>query len=534
MLKRLILSNINLTLSDNEDCLKTKIAKELRVKECEISGFTVIKKAVDARKKNNILFTYSILVDLTCNKDFSWNKNVKKAEFCENYEIPRISFKKRPVIVGFGPAGMFAALVLARAGARPVILERGKRVEEREEDVKRFRERGIFSETSNVCFGEGGAGTFSDGKLTTGINDPRIRFVLSEFIKAGAPNEIYYEAHPHVGSDNLRKIVKNIREEIIGLGGDVLFEHTFTGFETEDNHLTKVLVSTKNGEMLQFETDDLVLAIGHSARDTFEMLYGNNVLMEPKPFSVGVRVEMNQERLSRDQYGENYKNPKLGPAEYKVAEHLSGGRSVYSFCMCPGGTVVGSNTEENTVLVNGMSYFKRDLENANSALLVNVDVDDYYKSSPLDGIYFQREIERKAFSKEHPYMAPVQLVGDFLAYRKSTGFGEIKPTYEPGTYFAEMDDILPGFVCDALREAIPKLSKRLHSLAIFDNILTAAETRSSSPVKIPRDENGDSSVKGIYPCGEGASYAGGIMSAAIDGLRVCEFIKNKYLEEYYG
>lgn len=524
----IILNNVILKLSENESVLREKVQKALGVRDREIVSMKIIKKATDARKKDNIVFVYSLLVEISIKKDFSRNKDVKISDFSENLTIPRLNAAKRPVIVGFGPAGMMAALWMARAGMRPIIVERGKCVEEREEDVRRFHESGVFEAESNVCFGEGGAGTFSDGKLTTGISDPRIRFVLKEFIKAGAPEEIYYEAHPHVGSDKLRIVVKNIREEIKSLGGEVLFRHKFTGFRAENGRIRTALIERPDGIIMEIETDDLVLAIGHSARDTFEMLYNENVDMEPKPFSVGVRVEMSQKALDRDQYGDNYDNPKLKHAEYKICEHLPSGRSVYSFCMCPGGEVVASNTIENSILVNGMSYFKRDFDNANSALLVSVNVEDYYHNSPLDGMYFQEELEKKAFNPEYPYFAPVQLVGDFLEHKKSDAFGRVKPSYEPGTYFAEMDDILPEFVCETLREGIPKLSRKLRTLKNPDNVLTAVETRSSSPIKIPRDEQGYSSVRGIYPCGEGASYAGGIMSAAIDGLRICEFIRIKY------
>lgn len=525
---KIIVNNIILKPGEDESRLFEKLLKTLRVKEKDIVNYKTIKKSIDARNKNNILFVYSLLVELSRTRDFSKNHDVKPYTECEMLEIPKLKSSKRPVVVGFGPAGMFAGLYLARSGLRPIIIERGKSIEERIEDVRAFKERTVFSEESNVCFGEGGAGTFSDGKLTTGISDSRIRFVLNEFISHGAPEEIYYEAHPHIGSDKLRGVVKSIREEIKALGGEVLFRHRLIDIGVEKNNVKSAVIINDIGEIQKIETDDLILAIGHSARDTFEMLLKNNIKMEPKPFSVGVRVEMSQEQLNRDQYGENY-DGKLPPAEYKVSTHLENGRGVYSFCMCPGGEVVASGTEEGTVLVNGMSYFKRDFDNANSALLVSVNIGDYYKDSPLDGMYFQRELEKRAFNNEHPYYAPVQLLGDFLDDKMSENFGKIKPSYMPGTYFARLDDILPRFVCDSLRLGIPLLSKKLRTLSCRENVLTGVETRSSSPVKIPRDERGYSSVDGIYPCGEGASYAGGIMSAAIDGLRICECIKNKYI-----
>jgi uncharacterized FAD-dependent dehydrogenase len=522
-----ILNDIVLKLKDDESKLDNKIKDALGNNASIPFKYTILKKAIDARKKNDILFVYSVVVDIAQDIDITKIKNAKEINYIEELKIPQLKTSKRPVIVGFGPAGMFVGLYLARAGLKPLILERGKKVEDREEDVRLFKEKGIFKTMSNVCFGEGGAGTFSDGKLTTNVNDPRIRFIINEFISHGARKEIYYEAHPHIGSDYLRIVVKNIREEIISLGGEVKFETLFTGFKASDNKLKEITYVDKDGTH-QVETDDLVLAVGHSARDTFKTLYESNVHMIPKPFSMGVRVEMHQSEVNKAQYGKEYKNPKLKPAEYKIVTHLNNGRGVYSFCMCPGGTVVGSSTEEGSIVTNGMSNFARDLENANSALLVSVKVEDYYKNSPLDGMYFQEEIEKKAFSKDHPYCAPIQLVGDFLLDQCSTKLGHVIPTYKPGTYFRRLDEILPPFVCESLREGIPLLANKMNALRHYDNVLTGVETRSSSPLTMPRDEKGFSSIEGIYPCGEGAGYAGGITSAAVDGLKVAEFIKNRY------
>ena len=528
---KFILNNLVLKLKDDENKLKNKIKDALGGYPNVSFSYKIIKKAIDARKKNDILFVYSCIVDTSIDVDLNNIKGAKEINFIEELDIPKFETKNRPVIVGFGPAGMFAGLYLARAGLKPIILERGKKVEEREEDIRLFKEKGIFSSLSNVCFGEGGAGTFSDGKLTTNVNDPRIRFIINEFISHGAKEEIYYEAHPHIGSDYLRIVVKNIREEINSLGGEVKFESRFISFkEDSSNNLKSISYEDKSG-IHEIKTEDLVLAVGHSARDTFKMLYDSNIHMIPKPFSMGVRVEMKQSEVNKAQYGKEYKNPKLKPAEYKIVTHLDNGRGVYSFCMCPGGVVVGSNTEENSIVTNGMSYFARDLENANSALLVSVKVEDYYKNSPLDGMYFQEEIEKKAFNKDHPYKAPCQLVGDFLKDIKSTKLGSVKPTYEPGIYFARLDDILPSFISSSLREGIPLLANKMNALRHYDNVLTGVETRSSSPLTIPRDDNGFSSVKGIYPCGEGAGYAGGITSAAVDGLRIAECIKKRYLGE---
>lgn len=522
-----ILNNLVLHLHEDEDVLKDRIKTSLRLKENDKFSYKIIKKAIDARKKYDILFVYSCLIEID-KYDIGNNPNIKKLDRSfEDIDIPHVSMNKRPVIVGFGPAGMFLGLYLARANAKPIILERGRKVEERARDVELFKKEGIFSSMSNVCFGEGGAGTFSDGKLMTNINDPRIRFILKEFIAHGAPKEIYYDAHPHIGSDYLQVVCKNIREEIISLGGELHFETLFTNFISENNRVTGIEY-IENHEKKYIETDDLILALGHSSRDTFLNLYKNKLHMEPKPFSMGVRIEMKQKDVNIAQYGKEYNNPKLKAAEYKLVAHLPNGRSVYTFCMCPGGVVTPSNTEENSIVSNGMSFFSRDLENANSALLVNVKVDDYYKDSPLDGMYFQEEIERKAFSKEHPYYAPVQLLGDFLSDRCSTSFKNVKATYLPGTYFRNLKEILPPFITASLKEAIPLLANKMKALGNDNNVLTGVETRSSSPLSIPRDEEFMSSIRGIYPCGEGAGYAGGITTAALDGIKVAESIVNRY------
>lgn len=525
-----ILNNLTLHLHEDEKEIKKKIILSLKLEKNDIFSYKIIKKAVDARKKYDILIVYSCIISIDKEIDISQNKNAKLVSSFENLYVPKIKMDKRPVVVGFGPAGMFLGLYLARANTRPIILERGKCVEKRQEDVALFKEKGIFSSLSNVCFGEGGAGTFSDGKLMTNINDSRIRFILKEFIDHGAPKEIYYEAHPHIGSDYLQVVVKNIREEIISLGGEVHFESLFTNYTVCDNRV-KEIEYVSNGVTHHIETDDLILAIGHSSRDTFKVLYENKMHIEPKPFSLGVRVEMKQSEVNKAQYGKESGNKKLKAAEYKLVTHLPNGRSVYTFCMCPGGVVCASNTNEEEIVSNGMSYFARDLENANSALLVNVKVEDYYKNSPLDGMYFQEQIERRAFSKEYPYYAPIQLVGDFLNNKCSTHIGSVKPTYLPCVYFRKMDDILPPFVVESLREALPILGNKMKALKNYDNVLTGVETRSSSPITLPRDERGFSGVEGIYPCGEGAGYAGGITTAALDGIKIGECIAKRYSED---
>lgn len=524
---QVIVNNVFLSLDDEEDKLEYKLAKILRIQKEEIESYKIIKKAVDARKKQNIIFVYSLLVTLKHNIDISSYKDVCVPHFIEKLDIPVIKMKHRPVVVGFGPSGMFLALYLARANTNPIVIERGKSVEERDKDILNFKTKGEFLCESNTCFGEGGAGTYSDGKLTTGIKDPRIRFCLNEFIKHGAPKNIYYEAHPHIGSDYLKSVVKNIRQEIISLGGEVLFEHKLVDLNIINNKISSVTIEHDNKKN-EIKTDDVILAIGHSARDTFKMLFERNIFMQPKPFSMGVRIEHLQSEVNKSQYGKEYKNKKLPVADYKLAVHLPNGRTLYSFCMCPGGVVVGSNTMSDSIVTNGMSFFKRDLENANSALLVNVNIEDYYKSSPLDGMYYQEKYEKLAFNKNYPYFAPMQRVDDFILNQETKNIGRVKPSYQPGVYFTNLNKLLPDFVGQSLKLGIPLLAKKYPFFKDYSATMTGIETRSSSPIKIPRNEIGETNIIGVYPCGEGASYAGGIMSAAIDGLRIGEFIKNKY------
>lgn len=526
----IVVSNFVLKIYETEDIIVDKLSSFLNVDKKYISSYKIVKKALDARKKNSLLYVYSLRVILNKDFDFSNNKNVKLYDAKKDeYIIPILKSDKRPIVVGLGPCGLICAYYLAKAKLNPIVIEMGKDVDARILDVENFKLGRSFNSRSNVCFGEGGAGTFSDGKLMTGIKDDRIRFILDTLITYGAPKEIGYLAHPHIGSDNLRNVVKNIRKEIIRLGGEVYFEHQFIDFETENNNVSKVFVrDLKEGTTKEFLTDDLILAIGHSSRETFKLLYDKKININPKPFSIGVRLEMLQKEVNEAQYGKNNLKYNLPPAEYRLVTHLPSGRGVYSFCMCPGGEVVASNTETNSILVNGMSYFKRDLENANSAILVSVNVEDYYKGNPLDGMYFQESIERKAFNKDYPYFAPVQRLGDFLKGQKSTYIGKVKPSYKPGYYFASLDEILPTFISSSLKEGLISLGNKLTSIKDEDNILTGVETRSSSPIHILRDKLGQSNIRGIYPCGEGASYAGGITSSMVDGLRVGEFIKNKY------
>ena len=495
-----------------EEILRKALIKS-KIKQEEVKQWYIYKKSIDARKKEDIYYNYTIDIEL---KDL---KKENKYEKVEKYKFPEIKKQRasryKPIIIGAGPAGLFAGLILIQNGIKPIILERGKKVEERIKDVEEFIQNKKFNISSNIQFGEGGAGTFSDGKLNTGNTSIFSRKVLEEFVKFGAPEEILYTAKPHIGTDNLVKIVKNIREYIIENGGQVLFNEQVTDFEIKDNNIKAVICSKR------IETDSVILAIGHSARDTFKKLYELGVEIQPKNFAVGVRIEHLQKDINNAQYGSKT-TLKLPSADYKLVYHAKNGRTCYTFCMCPGGKVMASNSEENTIVTNGMSNFARDGENANSALLVNVTVEDYYKSTPLDGMYFQEKLEKKAFILGGKnYNAPIQKIEDFLQNRKTTELGKIKPTYMPGVTYSNLNEILPNFVAETLKEGIIELDKKLHGFGDKDAILTGVETRSSSPVQITRDKETLNSVniQGLYPCGEGAGYAGGIMTAAIDGIR---------------
>lgn len=420
------------------------------------------------------------------------------------------------MIVGAGPAGLFAGLVFVSNGIKPIIIEQGKKVEDRKKDVEEFLKTGKLNSYSNVQFGEGGAGTFSDGKLTTGINNKFCENVLNEFVKFGAPEEIKYINKPHIGTDKLINIIANIRNYIIENGGEFLFEEKVIDFNFENKMMKQVITNKR-----VIDANNVILAVGHSARDIFELLHKNDVLMEGKNFSVGVRIEHKQEMINESQYGKNPKL-KLPPAEYKLAYHnKETGRSCYTFCMCPGGMVIASSSEEGTIVTNGMSTYLRDGENANSAILVNVTPNDFEGESPLAGMYFQKELEEKAFILGGKnYSAPAQKVGDFFKGEMSKEFGNVEPTYKPGISFVDLNELFPTYITETLKEGIKYFDTKIHGFADDNAILTAVESRSSSPVKINRDENLMScSVQGLYPCGEGAGYAGGIMSSAVDGIK---------------
>ena len=516
------LRDISLPPEHNAHQLTFEAAQMLRISNSKIRGLRIVRRSVDARKKPNVRIIYTVDVAV----DGSENRILKQSG-CKRASIAPVSYykppkngktsEKRPVVIGFGPAGMFAGLILAIAGLKPLILERGEDAQSRHEKVQRFFETGELDPRSNVQFGEGGAGTFSDGKLNTGVNNPRIGWILEQFVKAGAREDILYDAKPHVGTDVLLTVVQNIRGRIISLGGEVRFNTKVENLVTKDGKLTGVV--TDGGETIL--CDHAVLAIGHSARDTFRMLDHMGIPMEPKPFAMGVRIEHSQNTIDEAQYG--CLNPVLPPADYKLVEHLDE-KTVYTFCMCPGGYVVAAASEEGRVVTNGMSYADRDGENANAALLVTVNPADFPYEGTLGGMQWQQEIEEAAYRIGGDYRAPAQKVGDFLAGKPSEDAGNVKPTYRPGVHWCDLHDCLPEEITGALEKALPRLEGKLKGFANPDAVMTAPETRSSSPVRILRDESRQSQILGLYPTGEGAGYAGGIMSAAIDGIQTAEAI----------
>lgn len=504
-------------------CIKNKIDFNL------VQDWQILKKSIDARNKNDIFYNYAVMLEVKKDMDkkhLSKNVSIITDEKLSINEIKVLRKSSRsPIIIGAGPAGLFCALTLIDNGIKPIIVEQGKEVNKREQDVNLFFKEGILNTSSNVQFGEGGAGTFSDGKLTTNLHTPLCKKVIDEFIKFGAPDQIAYINKPHIGTDNLVTIVANMRNYIIQNGGKFLFSTKAVDFTTKENKINS-LICIQDGQALELATDTVILAIGHSSRDMFKTLYKKNVNIEQKNFSVGVRIEHKQEMINKAQYGTNTKL-KLPPAEYKLAYHGEN-HSCYTFCMCPGGRVVASSSEENTIVTNGMSKFARDEENANSAILVNVTPNDLNSSDPLAGMYFQKELEEKAFILGGKnYYAPIQRVEDFLNNKKSTFIGEVKPSYKPGVTLSNLQEILPDFVIKTLKEGIIYFDSKLKGFGLPDSILTGVETRSSSPITIKRNEELMSNIEGLYPCGEGAGYAGGIVSAAVDGIKVGRAILQK-------
>ncbi|MHB8064421.1 MAG: NAD(P)/FAD-dependent oxidoreductase [Ruminiclostridium sp.] len=523
------ITDLKVALTYDLKMLEDLVVERLSIERSRIELISISKCTVNNLNKLDIYFNMTVDVCISGDENevlwYNKDKSITK-EIELNYTVPKQKkLKERPVIVGGGPAGIFAALILAQAGARPILLERGLDVDSRREKVKKFWHTGILDVHTNVQFGEGGAGTFSDGKLKIGKKDARKIKVLSELVEAGAPPEIMYLSKPHIGTDRLNETVKGIRKKIIKLGGEVHFDATVTEILKKNGQVAGVRFM-KNGEMTELSSNNVVLAIGHSARDTFESLLISGVHIEQKPFAVGVRIEHSQEMIDKLQYGGFAGHPALGAADYKMVVHLQDGRGVYTFCMCPGGTVVAAASEEYGLTTNGMSEFARAGRNANSALLVTVDKKDFGSDHPLAGVAYQRRIEAAAFTAgAGGYKAPVQRLEDFLQRKKTTAFGEVLPTYMPGTEFAEVDSYLPAYISNSLREGILEMGLWMPGFAYPDALLTGAETRSSSPVRITRGDSYEAiGIIGLYPCGEGAGYAGGIISASVDGVLCAERI----------
>lgn len=525
------LTEIRLPIDHSENDIRAAIISFLAIQEKNLLGYTIFRRGVDARKSHAIFFIYTLDLEVTDESEllarFNNNPRLRIAPDMSYRFVTRAPdnrLTRRPVIIGMGPSGLFAGLILAQSGFRPIILERGKAVRERTKDTFDLWRKGVLDPESNVQFGEGGAGTFSDGKLHTQIKDPKHygRKVLDELIKAGAPPEIIYVSKPHIGTYKLVGILEKMRADIQSLGGEIRFRSRVDDIDIEDGQVRGVVLA--NGERIV--TNHLIAAIGHSARDTFEMLLSRGIYIEPKPFSIGFRIEHPQSLIDRGRYGKNAGNPLLGAADYKLVYHAQNGRSVYSFCMCPGGTVVASTSEPGRVVTNGMSQYSRKERNANSAIVVGISPEDY-PGGPLAGMEFQRFWESRAFELGGGnYHAPGQLVGDFLAGRTSKAFGSVHPSYTPGVNLCDLSKALPEYAITAIREALPAFAKQIKDFDLDDAVLTGVETRTSSPVCIKRNSDDLQSIntKGLYPTGEGAGYAGGILSSAVDGIKIAEAV----------
>lgn len=526
------ISEIRLPLEHPDSDLEGAILKKLNIAKKDLLNFTIYKRSYDARKKNNVILVYIVDVETTKNEklleQFKKDPHVKPTPDMSYQFVAKApaNLVTRPIVIGTGPCGMFAGLLLAQMGFRPILLERGKSVRERTADTFGFwRKKHGLDPESNAQFGEGGAGTFSDGKLYSQVKDPEHygRKVLTEFVKAGAPEEILYINKPHIGTYKLVVIVQNMRAEIEALGGEFRFQTKVTEIDIDDNQVKGVRLG--NGDYLA--SNHVVLAVGHSARDTFEMLYDKGVYIEAKPFSVGFRIEHPQPLIDKVRFGEQAGHKILGAADYKLVHHCKNGRSVYSFCMCPGGFVVAAASEPGRVVTNGMSQYSRNEKNANSGIVVGIDPRDY-PGHPLAGIELQRRLEAKAFELGGgTYEAPGQLVGDFIKNRPSTKLGEVEPSYKPGVRLGDLSESLPDYAIEAIREALPAFDKQIKGFAMNDAVLTGVETRTSSPIRIKRDETNffqSVNTKGLYPAGEGAGYAGGILSAGIDGIKTAQAV----------
>ncbi len=519
------IEQISLPIKFSDKDITDQICKKIKVSRNDIEKFEIYRLSVDARKKTDIRYVASVCVCLKGNLESKF-KSLKFNPEREKMQYEMKNTNKTFVVVGFGPSGMFAALALAKMGLKPIIIEQGKMVEERENDVKKFWTERKLNKYSNVQFGEGGAGTFSDGKLNTTLNNDYCKMVINELYQFGAPKEITYTNKPHIGSDKLKIVVKNIREHIKSLGGKFMFSTLLEDVVLKDEKLEKIVLrNVETNKIEEIKTDYLLLCVGHSARKTFEMLYQKGANIKQKPFAMGVRIEQKQSDINLSQYGKE-KIDGLPAADYKLVEHLPNGRAVFTFCMCPGGQVVASSSDEGEIVTNGMSDFARDKENANSAVLVNIVPEDYDSAHPLAGIYYQAKYEKLAFELGGKnFYAPAESVGSFIKGQEIAS--EINFSYRPGVKFAKIEKCLPKIVADSLKIGLPLLNKKLKNFAKDENLLIAIESRSSCPLTIVRDENYESNIKGIYPVGEGAGYAGGIVSSAQDGIKVAERIYNR-------
>ncbi|WDE14144.1 NAD(P)/FAD-dependent oxidoreductase [Thalassomonas haliotis] len=521
------ISNIKLPLDHSQEALDAQVLSCLKISPEQVVKSTVFRRGIDARNKKSIFLMYTLDVETRLDDEllakFDRDPNIKKTPDMAYKFVAQAGedLQERPVVVGFGPCGIFVGLVLAEMGYKPIILDRGKEVRERTKDTFGFWRKKQLNTESNVQYGEGGAGTFSDGKLSTQIKDKKhySRKVLNEFVDAGAPEEILYVSKPHIGTFKLVSMVEKMRAKIIALGGEIRFGARVDDLHLEDGQVTGLTLADGS----QIKSKHIALAIGHSARDTFEMIHNKGIYVEAKPFSVGFRVEHKQSLIDKNYYGEFAGHPTLGAADYKLVHHCNNGRSVYSFCMCPGGTVVAATSEENRVVTNGMSQYSRNEMNANSAIVVGIDPSDY-PGHPLAGIDFQRQLESAAYQLGgENYDAPAQLVGDFLKGKSSQSLGEVEPSYKPGIKLTDLSKLLPDYCIDAIREALPAFNRKIKGFAMDEATLTGVETRTSSPICIKRDDSLQSlNTRGLFPAGEGAGYAGGIMSAAIDGIKVAE------------
>lgn len=533
------LTELKLPLDHPPEALRAAILQRLGIADDALLGFSIFKRSYDARKKHALLLVYAVDVEVgneaALLKRFRNDRHLAPTPDMDYQFVGHApeNLAERPIVVGFGPCGIFAALVLAQMGFRPIVLERGKAVRERTQDTWGLWRKKVLNPESNVQFGEGGAGTFSDGKLYSQIKDPKHlgRKVLTEFVEAGAPEEILYVSKPHIGTFRLVGMVEAMRHEIEQLGGEIRFQQRVTDVLIEEGPDGKRIagVTLASGETL--ESRHVVLALGHSARDTFEMLHARGVYMEAKPFSIGFRIEHPQSLIDRARLGPNAGNPLLGAADYKLVHHARNGRSVYSFCMCPGGTVVAAASEPGRVVTNGMSQYSRNERNANAGIVVGVTPADFPGDDPLAGIELQRKLEARAFELGGgDYEAPAQLVGDFLAGKPSTQLGGVEPSYQPGVHLTDLASALPDYAIEAIREALPAFDQQIKGFAMKDAVLTGVETRTSSPVRIARGDDFQSvNVKGLYPAGEGAGYAGGILSAGVDGIKVAEAVARDVL-----